>query len=108
MNVVKLNGKENPSLIEQADEVLKFLNAKTSRHYSARNPKGVPTANAEYVMCRLKEGYSVQDCRSVIAMKCREWGADDKMYKYLRPETLFRRSNFESYIGEIGPEDGAN
>jgi uncharacterized phage protein (TIGR02220 family) len=51
-------------------------------------------------MLRLREGYTESDCRAVIARKVRDWLHDDKMSRYLTPETLFRRSNFERYIGE--------
>lgn len=104
MNVVPLNNSA-PTLIDQAVLVLTFLNTKTGKKFLPRNPRGNPTANSEFVMHRLKEGYTVQDCKSVIALKCREWMHDEKMSKFLTPETLFRRSNFERYIGEIGAED---
>jgi uncharacterized phage protein (TIGR02220 family) len=93
--------KKKP-VFEVAEGIIQFLNAKCGRHYPARNPKGAPTANAEVLMHRLKEGYTEEDCRAVIARKCRDWLHDEKMSKFLRPETLFRRSNFESYIGECG------
>lgn len=92
------------SLLDQAIAVIDFLNAKTGRKYPGRNPKGNPTANAEVVIHRLKEGYTVEDCKSVVAKKCRDWLHDEKMSKYITPETLFRRSNFERYVGELGGE----
>lgn len=109
-NVVSITTGETPAepkpltAIEQATEVIQFLNNKTGRKFPARNPKGAATANAEIVMHRLKEGYTVQDCKAVIANRCRKWLHDEKMSSYLTPETLFRRSNFERYIGEIGEE----
>jgi uncharacterized phage protein (TIGR02220 family) len=105
MNVVPLKTENPLTQIEQATLVIDFLNAKTGKKFSARNPRGNPTANADFILARFREGYTVQDCKSVIALKCREWLHDEKMSKFLTPETLFRRSNFERYIGEIGPED---
>lgn len=87
--------------IDEAAEVIEFLNAKVGRKYPARNPRGEPTANAQVVMMRLREGYTVSDCRAVVASKFRQWGHDEKMARYLTPETLFRRSNFERYLGEL-------
>jgi uncharacterized phage protein (TIGR02220 family) len=103
--VVALPKDSHPSLIEQASLVIDFLNSRTGRKFPARNPKGAPTSNAEFVIGRLREGYTMQDCKSVIAAKVREWMHDDKMNRYLTPETLFRRSNFERYIGSIGGAD---
>ena len=34
-------------------------------------------------------------------MKTAEWKGDAKMCKYLRPETLFNRTHFASYQGEL-------
>ena len=100
-SALKVVGKIGPTLIELASEVLEFLNGKCGRKYPARNPRGQPTANADVVIHRLKEGYTVSDCRAVIAAKFRQWGHDERMSKYLTPETLFRRSNFERYMGEL-------
>jgi len=94
--------EKEKTFINRAEEIIEFLNSKCGRKYPVRNPKGSPTANSEVVMHRLKEGYTDEDCRAVIARKYREWGHDEKMSKYLTPETLFRRSNFERYIGECG------
>lgn len=79
----------------QAIKVLEFLNSKANRNYR-------PTeVNLSLIQARLKEGYTTQDCFSVIAKKCREWMGDDKMSEYLRPATLFNREKFNQYIGEI-------
>lgn len=101
----RLPEAEVETWIAKASEVMEFLNLKTHKFFRARNPMGIATANADVIMHRLKEGYSVQDCKSVIALKCRMWLYDEKMSHCLNPETLFRRSNFERYIGEIGSED---
>ena len=80
----------------QAIELLTFLNEKTGRTYQP-----VPV-NVDMIVARLKEGSTVADCRAVIAKKCREWSADEKMTQYLRPATLFNRTKFAQYRGEIG------
>jgi uncharacterized phage protein (TIGR02220 family) len=76
-------------------QVLSFLNEKTGRTYEP-----VP-ANLELIIARLKDGSSVDDCRAVIAKKCRDWATDDKMRFYLRPATLFNRTKFAQYKGEL-------
>lgn len=75
--------------------VLQFLNEKTGRNYEP-----VP-ANLELIIARLKEGSTVDDLRAVVAKKCREWSADEKMAQYLRPATLFNRTKFAQYRGEL-------
>jgi hypothetical protein len=39
----------------------------------------------------------------VIAKKCREWLHDEHMNEYLRPATLFNRTKFAQYQGELVP-----
>jgi uncharacterized phage protein (TIGR02220 family) len=85
-----VNGKRS-----QAVEILDFLNAKTGRNYQPVD------ANLKMIAARLKEGATVDDCRAVIAMKCREWGADEKMEEYLRPATLFNATKFAQYRGKL-------
>ena len=84
---------------QEAEEVIQFLNEKTGRRYR-------PTqVNLDFVLARFKEGYTLEECRAVIALKCREWMQDDKMCKYLRPATLFNREKFSQYSGCLEDED---
>ena len=76
-------------------QVLGFLNEKTGRNYEP-----VP-ANLELICARLAEGATVEDCRAVIAKKSRDWATDEKMAQYLRPATLFNRTKFAQYKGEL-------
>lgn len=77
---------------KQAEEVIAFLNQKSGRNFR-------PTpANCEFIESRLKEGYTVEECRQVVAMKVREWRGTEQD-KYLRPATLFNRTKFNQYVG---------
>lgn len=82
------------SLRRDAVEVLKFLNEKTGKSF--REVDG----NLLLIMARLASGATVQDCRGVVARQARAWKDDEKMMRYLRPETLFNRTKFESYLGQ--------
>jgi uncharacterized phage protein (TIGR02220 family) len=88
--------KDTVRLKPDALQVLNFLNEKTGRNY-----KPLP-ANLDLISARLKEGATVDDCRAVIAKKCREWAGDEKMDEFLRPKTIFNRTNFAQYQGELG------
>lgn len=86
------------ALRKQAIEILSFLNEKAGRNYQP-----VP-ANIDLIVARLKDGATLDDCRAIIAKKCREWATDEKMAEYLRPGTLFLKSNFwQKYHGELAP-----
>lgn len=106
------SAKKSNSLTADGIEVLAFLNEKTGRKFRALDGNEKPTANLRIVMDRLKTGITVQDCKTVIARKHREWskagigGSGRDMFEYLRPLTLFRASNFEAYLGQcVLPED---
>jgi uncharacterized phage protein (TIGR02220 family) len=78
-----------------ATEVLIFLNKKAGRNY-----RDTP-ANIQPILARMKEGYTTAELHQVIAKKCREWLPDEKMRQYLRPATLFNRTKFANYAGEL-------
>lgn len=80
----------------KVSEVVQALNEETGAHYR-------PTSKAtmRHILARLREGFTVEDCKEVIRKKSEEWGGTE-MEKYLRPETLFG-SKFESYLN--APED---
>jgi uncharacterized phage protein (TIGR02220 family) len=91
----KIEKTGNSELKTQAREVLQFLNTKTGRNYQPVD------ANLETLMARFREGFTTTQCRQVIAKKCRDWEHDEKMEPYLRPKTLFNRTNFANYVGEL-------
>lgn len=93
-DVLQLKPK-NAQFTEAAVRVIAFLNTKTGKAF-----KPVP-ANIEFIVGRLKEGATEQDCKSIIARQCREWLDNPDMRKYLRPETLFNRKKFAQYQGEL-------
>lgn len=80
---------------KESVQVLEFLNKKTSRNYQPVK------ANLDLIKQRLKDGATVSECRAIIAKKAREWLNDDKMSNYLRPATLFNRTKFAQYQGEL-------
>lgn len=51
------------------------------------------------ILARRGEGYGLEDFRSVIDDRWAQWKGSD-MEQYMRPDTLFRPSKFESYLSE--------
>jgi len=88
----------NGDLRKKGVEVLEHLNGKASRSFD------LDGANLELVLARLREGRTVGLLCKIVSVKCREWGGDEKMAKYLRPKTLFNRTNVAQYAGELPPE----
>lgn len=73
-------------------EIISYLNQKAGTCYRTST-----SSTVRHVSARLKEGYAVDDFKTVIDSKCKEWMKDEKMKKYIRPETLFGQK-FESYL----------
>jgi len=92
--------------VKKAEKIMDYLNRLTGQKFKALNPSGKPTANTKLIIDRLKEGYSKEDFRKVIYGQHREWSGDEKMDKFLRPSTLFRKANFENYLA-VGDPDSA-
>jgi uncharacterized phage protein (TIGR02220 family) len=75
-----------------ARKVLAHLNAATGRRYRETD------SNLKLIRGRLLEpGVDVGGCLQVIDRQCAKWLKDPKMAEYLRPETLFGKTKFDSY-----------
>lgn len=79
-----------------AHRILLFLNKRAGRNYRA------VTANITPIIARMKEGATEDECLMIVGRKALEWESDEKMCKYLRPATLFNKTKFWQYHGEIG------
>ena len=93
--------KVSAAELAEADEIIAFLNAKTGRSYRARHPDGTATGGAVQIAKLLRKGYTADNLRGVIVIQHRKWADDVSMSEYLRPDTLFRPSNFAKYRGSL-------
>ena len=75
-------------------EIINYLNNATGKNYRHTTKKTRSLINA-----RIKEGFAVDDFKKVIDTKNTEWKHNQKMQKFLRPETLFG-TKFESYLNQ--------
>lgn len=107
----KKNKKENENKKEIEKEemyiaVVSYLNEKAGTNYKHTTAKTRTAIHA-----RLEEGFTLDDFKTVIDKKCADWLCDEKMEKYLRPETLFG-TKFEGYLNakhtERNDNDGFN
>ena len=93
-------GKDNNILSGKPDrsgertEIISYLNQKTGKDFRHNT-----RATVKLVEARLNDGYSVDDFKKVIDNKCAEWLGTEQA-QYLRPETLFAPSHFESYLNQ--------
>lgn len=75
-------------------EIITYLNEKTGSNYRPNTPK-----TKQLIDARMKEGFGVEDFKTVIDKKTAMWENDTKMVGFLRPETLFG-TKFEGYLNE--------
>ena len=81
------------NILPEIKEIIQYLNDVCGTRYRYQT-KGTK----EHINARLKEGYTVDDFKTVIDKKFEEWHGTD-MEKFLRPETLFA-GKFESYLNQ--------
>ena len=87
---------KNKQFKEESIEILKFLNFKSGRNYQ------LVDTHLDSITALLKAGNSADVIRQVIALKTGEWANDPTMEMYLRPKTLFNKTNFNNYVGSLG------
>ena len=80
---------------EDVKSVIDYLNEVLGTRYTYHSK-----TNNSMIKARLDEGHTVDDFKAVIDKKYAQWHGDQKMSGFLRPETLFASSHFESYLNE--------
>ena len=76
------------------EEIIGYLNEKAGTSFRSTSKKTMELING-----RLSENYTVDDFKKVIDTKVGKWKGTE--YEgYLRPNTLFRPTNFENYLNE--------
>lgn len=78
--------------------VLEYFNRATGRNLQPIE------SNLKHIRARVNEGkrakieFTIEDFKSIIDYKTGEWLNDQKMKKFLRPQTLFNEDNFGEYL----------
>lgn len=82
----------NKDDLEQIRLIIDYLNNHAQKAFkTSENSK-------KWIRARINEGYSIEDFKKVIDIKCEEW-LNTNMEQYLRPSTLFG-NKFESYLNQ--------
>lgn len=90
--------EKNEKNKEIIDCVIDFLNQKTGKSFKKTTP-----STRKVIGARIRDGFSLQDFKTVISTKTQKWANDPKMCDYLRPSTLFG-NKFENYLQESDGE----
>lgn len=82
------------SFMELCKEIIDYLNEVCGASYRASSK-----ATQRLIKARLNDGFTVDDFKTVIYKKAKQWKDNPKMCAYLRPQTLFG-TKFEGYLNE--------
>lgn len=89
----KSKRKDSTNNAELIKPIIDYLNQSAGTRYRYTSNK-----TQTLIKARLKEGFTLDDFKTVISKKTEEW-LGSEMEKYLRPETLFG-SKFEGYLNQ--------
>jgi uncharacterized phage protein (TIGR02220 family) len=90
----KTDSSQSQDLQEEStiSNTVLYLNAKINGRYVSS-----AESNRKFIRARLREGYTFDDFKRVIDNQWIKW-KDTDMAEYMRPETLFNATKFQSYI----------
>lgn len=73
-------------------EIVDYLNQAANTNFKASRKD-----TQSFINARIREGFTIDDFKTVIDGRVKAWANDPKMSDYLRPQTLFG-TKFESYL----------
>lgn len=84
--------------VNVAKEVIRYLNWTAKSSFPEDD-----SVSLDYILDILID-HTIDECKKVIDLKVQSWSDDRKMSQFLRPKTLFKRSNFETYLNSPSPK----
>jgi uncharacterized phage protein (TIGR02220 family) len=85
---------KEPKFREETAQIISYLNEKSGKSFKATS---VPAM--ENISGRMREGYSVEDFKTVIDNKVKDWKGTEHE-KFIRPGTLFIPRHFDEYLNQ--------
>ena len=89
-----MSGNEAENGNSDVKTIIEYLNLKAKKSF-----RSTTKLYERHINARLSEGYTLEDFKHVIDVKCAEWMNTDHE-QYLRPDTLFAPSHFDSYLNQ--------
>ena len=93
---------ESAKYFFEVTQVLELLSERTAVRYKIPNTKAAFEKYEPYKLIkeRISDGANLEDIFSIIELKNKEWQGT-KFFIYMKPSTLFRKSNFDKYLQEF-------
>lgn len=109
VNIDSISEIENVKYFFELNQIIELLTEKTKAKYKIPKSKSVLLRYGVYKLIkeRFEDGATLEDFFKVIDYKYNEWNNTTFM-KYLTPETLFRKSNFDKYLTQIQIQPNLN
>lgn len=76
-------------------KTIEYLNEQTGKKFQYTSQ-----SSQKFIRGRLSQGYTLEDFKHVVDVKCSQWLDDDENEMYLRPETLFNEKKFQTYVNQ--------
>ncbi len=86
--------RENSNVSFMIKEIIDYLNVKADKSF-----KHSTQETRKLISGRLSDGFEIDDFKKVIDNRVSKWMGTE-WEQYLRPNTLFRPSNFENYLND--------
>lgn len=80
-------------------EIIEDLNQRTGKQF-----KHDTKSTRNKILARLNEGFTIEDFKEVNRKMSKKWWGNLEFEPYLRPETLYAASHFDSYLNEPEPK----
>lgn len=91
---ISISNSKSNSFTKEIKEIIDYLNILLNKRYTYNNQ-----SYNKKIVARLKEGFTVDDFKTVIDKKYYEWN-ETEFEQYLTPDTLFAPSKFEKYLNQ--------
>ena len=88
--------KDKDKVKDKVKEIIEFFNDTCNTKYKEDSKTII-----EPISARLKEGYTIDDCKTVIIKKYNDWKDDPEKIQYITPNTLFRPTKFPKYLNQL-------
>lgn len=98
----KKDKKENKYIVDYLD-VCSFFESETGKKLRQGKTEAKIKSSDKFkiVKARFNDGATVEELKSVIRLKNKQWKDDPKMKQYIQFSTLFCKSNFDKYMDEV-------
>jgi uncharacterized phage protein (TIGR02220 family) len=98
-NIISEQKIEDVKYHFEFEQIISLLEERTNAKYRLPTTASALTKYKNYITIkeRLEEGATIEECLKIVETKFNEWSGTN-MEKYLVPETLFRKSNFDKYL----------